>query len=46
MSIWIKIKKLASQIGFTYNQSGKTYNQLPINYSGKAATLWSNRTKN
>lgn len=46
MSIWTQIKKFASQLGFTYNQAGKTYNETTINYDGKAITIWNNRTKN
>lgn len=46
MSIWNTLKKYASQIGLTYNASGKTYNQANVTYGGKLSTIWSNRTKN
>ena len=45
-TIWANIKKYASQIGLTYNASGKTYNQADTNYGGKLSTIWSNKTKN
>lgn len=45
-TIWTILKKYASQIGITYNASGKTYNQANYNYNGKLSTIWSNRTKN
>jgi len=43
-TIWNTIKKYASQLGLTYNASGKTYNQVGVNYSGKLGTAWINRT--
>jgi len=46
MSIWNNIKKFASQIGLTYNASGKTYNQANTNYAGKLGTIWNNKIKN
>lgn len=45
-TLWSIIKKYASQVGLTYNASGKTYNQASTNYAGKLGTVWSNRTKN
>lgn len=43
MSIWTTIKKYASQLGLTYNASGKTYNQFGVNYAGKLTTRWINK---
>jgi hypothetical protein len=45
-TLWTTIKKYASQVGLTYNESGKTYNQAYTNYNGKLSTVWSNQTKN
>lgn len=45
-TIWTQIKKYATQVGLTYNASGKIYNQLYTNYAGKLSTIWSERTKN
>ena len=45
-TIWETIKKYATQLGITYNATGKTYNQTHVNYSGKLSTIWSQRTKN
>lgn len=45
-TVWTILKKYATQIGFTYNEAGKTYNQAQANYGGKLNTVWSNRTKN
>jgi len=45
-TVWTILKKFATQIGLTYNASGKTYNQVDTNYAGKLSTQWSNRTKN
>ncbi len=45
-TIWATIKKYASQLGLTYNASGKTYNEANVNYSGKLSTQWSKQTKN
>lgn len=46
MSIWNNIKKFTSQLGLTYNASGKTYNQAFTNYSGKMSSVWTKPTKN
>lgn len=46
MSIWTALNKYASQIGLTYNASGKTYNQTGVNYGGKLSTRWTQQTKN
>lgn len=46
MTVWTTIKKYASQIGLTYNASGKTYNQANVNYGGKLTTQWTNQNKN
>ena len=45
-TIWATLRKYASQLGLTYNASGKTYNQANTNYSGKLGTVWTQRTKN
>ncbi len=45
-TVWNIIKKYASQIGLTYNASGKTYNQTGVNYGGKLTTRWNTQTKN
>lgn len=39
-TIWTLLKKYASQLGLTYNESGKTYNQANVTYSGKIKTTW------
>jgi len=44
-TLWNIIKKYASQVGLTYNASGKTYNQANVNYAGKISTQWSLRNK-
>ncbi|MCF7843857.1 hypothetical protein K9M47_03090 [Candidatus Gracilibacteria bacterium] len=44
-TIWTLLKKYASQIGLTYNESGKTYNQANITYSGKIKTVWTLQDK-
>lgn len=44
MSIWNTIKKYASQLGLTYNASGKAYNQVGVNYAGKLGTRWVNKS--
>lgn len=43
---WNIIKKYASQLGLTYNATGKTYNQINVNYGGKLSTQWNKQTKN
>lgn len=45
-TVWNIIKKYASQIGLTYNASGKTYNESGVNYGGKLTTRWNTQTKN
>lgn len=44
-TVWNLLKKYASQIGLTYNASGKTYNQANVTYSGKIKTTWNYQTK-
>jgi len=44
-TVWNIIKKYASQIGLTYNASGKTYNEQNVNYGGKLSTQWSIQNK-
>lgn len=44
-TIWNILKKYASQIGITYNESGKTYNQANVNYGGKLTTVWTTQNK-
>ncbi|MBP7540377.1 MAG: hypothetical protein KA802_10565 [Saprospiraceae bacterium] len=45
-TVWNLIKKYASQIGLTYNASGKTYNASGYNYGGKLTTSWNEQIKN
>lgn len=45
-TIWKILKKYASQLGITYNEAGKTYNQVNVNYGGKLGTVWSLQDKN
>lgn len=45
-TIWTTLQKYASQLGLTYNASGKTYNQTAVNYSGKLSTQWTTQIKN
>lgn len=45
-TLWTIIKKYATQIGITYNASGKTYNQAYTNYAGKLGTVWTSQIKN
>lgn len=40
MAIWNTLKKYASQLGITYNEPGKTYNQALTTYGGKLRTTW------
>lgn len=44
-TIWNIIKKYASQIGFTYNGAGKTYNEANATYGGKIKTTWTLQDK-
>jgi len=44
-TVWNLLKKYASQIGLTYNASGKTYNQANTTYSGKIKTTWTYTSK-
>lgn len=44
-TIWKLLKKYASQVGITYNESGKTYNQTNFTYSGKLKTVWNYQSK-
>jgi hypothetical protein len=40
MTVWNTLKKYASQIGFTYNELLKTYNEDKATYGGKVKTTW------
>lgn len=44
-TVWNLLKKYASQIGLTYNASGKTYNEVNYTYNGKLKTLWTLQDK-
>jgi len=43
---WTTQKKYELQTGLTYNATGKTYNEINVNYGGKLTTQWATQTKN
>lgn len=45
-TIWQTIKKYAAQIGITYNEDTKVYNEAYTTYAGKLGTVWTEQTKN
>lgn len=44
-TLWNYIKKYASQIGITYNETAITYNQANYTYNGKLKTVWTYQDK-
>jgi|JI10StandDraft_1071094.scaffolds.fasta_scaffold1279907_2 hypothetical protein len=45
MTIWDNTQKNIGQVGITYNEIGKTYNQTEYTYWGLVQTIFSNLSK-
>lgn len=45
MTTWTNEAKKKGQVGITYNQAGKTYNNSLYSYWGKLLTVFTNLTK-